>query len=183
MADFTEQTLPRRQFLRGHFLKALQTEQVKLQGSNAIRPPWTDLVNFYEKCTACDRCISACQSQMQILKRGAGGYPEVDFTLGRGECSFCHACVNVCEADVFRPITEPAWAHKIDIQNGCLALNGTECRSCEDSCEPRAIRFRRQLGGIAVPLLDLNACNGCGACLRVCPSGAISINKGQQCET
>lgn len=173
MADFTEQTLPRRQFLRGQFLNTLKTEQVKRQGLNAIRPPWADLANFLQKCTACDACINACE--MQILKCGAGGYPEVDFSVGRKECSFCAACVNVCQQDVFRLTSEIAWEHKIEIQQGCLTHIGVECRACEDSCEQRAIRFKRTVGGIAKPILNLDNCNGCGACLASCPSDAIQL--------
>lgn len=112
---------------------------------------------------------------MQILKRGAGGFPEVDFSLGRGECSFCQACVNACEANVFRDVREPAWQHKVAIQAGCLPQLGVECRSCEDSCESRAIRFQRQLGGISSPQIVADNCNGCGACLSTCPTQAVQI--------
>ena len=178
MTHLTNSTLPRRSFLRGHFLNSFKTEQVKQQGHHAIRPPWSDLANFLEKCTACDKCISACE--MGILTRGAGGFPEVNFSLGRKECSFCQACVNVCEADVFRETSEAAWTHKIEIQAGCLTYHNVECRSCEDSCEHRAIRFKRQMGGVAKIELDLPACNGCGACLSVCPTTAISIQFMEQ---
>lgn len=146
---------------------------MKVQGQNAIRPPWTDLANFYEKCTACNGCIDACETQ--ILKRGAGGFPEVDFMLGKGECTFCQACVKACEADVFRAVTETPWLHKVEIQSGCLPSLGVECRSCEDSCEARAIKFRRQLGGISSPQVLLENCNGCGACLSTCPTQAVQI--------
>ncbi|MBD4688740.1 4Fe-4S dicluster domain-containing protein, partial [Xanthomonas citri pv. citri] len=52
-------------------------------------------------------------------------------------------------------------------------------RSCGDGCESRAIRFRPALGGIATLQLDLTACNGCGACLSVCPTSAISILRNE----
>lgn len=179
MTDLTETTLPRRSFLRGHFLNALKSEQVKQQGHQPIRPPWANLAIFSQKCTACQRCITDCE--MQILVKGAGGYPEVNFTQGRKECSFCQACVNSCDNGVFRSTDEQAWQHQVKIEADCLTQRHIECRSCEDSCEARAIRFKRQLGGIATPQLDLTSCTGCGACLSVCPAQAITIHTYEKC--
>lgn len=173
MADLTNTSLSRRHFLRGNFLNALKSEQVKQQGVQVIRPPWADLTHFLHKCTGCDRCITACP--MDILTKGAGGYPEIDFTQGKHECTFCQACVESCPEDVFRPISEPAWQHKVTIKTDCLANNGIECRACQDSCESRAIQFKREVGQIPTPILDSTLCNGCGACLNVCPSQSMTI--------
>lgn len=92
----------------------------------------------------------------------------------------CHKCVDVCQQPVFRPLSELAWTHKVAINKQCLTSKAVECRSCEDSCEMRAIYFKRQLGGISQPLLALENCNGCGACLRSCPVSAITLSLGQQ---
>ncbi|AAP95082.1 ferredoxin-type protein NapF [[Haemophilus] ducreyi] len=171
MAKLTDQSLPRRSFLRGHFLSTLKTKQATLQGHNAVRPPWVNLANFLTKCTACDNCITICETQ--IIVRGAGGYPEVDFS--KGECTFCEKCVQSCQAGVFLATSEVAWQHKVAVQECCLLQHRIACRSCGDSCESRAIRFRPKLGGIAELQLDLTACNGCGACLSVCPANAITL--------
>lgn len=143
------------------------------QGHQAIRAPWTDLANFFNQCTACNKCISACETH--LLVKGAGGYPEVDFMQGRGECTFCQACVKACEAKVFRSTDEEPWQHKVEIQQSCMAFSGVECRSCEDSCESRAIRFKREIGAIAKPFLNLESCNGCGACISSCPTSMIRV--------
>lgn len=166
-----DKPLPRRSFLRGQFLHSLKSEKVSQQGYEPIRPPWSNLANFLEKCTACGNCLKACETH--IIVKGAGGYPEVDFS--QGECTFCEKCVQSCEEGVFREVSEEAWSHKIEIQASCLLQLGTECRSCGDSCEMRVIRFRPSLGGIAQMSLDLESCNGCGACLSVCPTSAITI--------
>lgn len=60
------------------------------------------------------------------------------------------------------------------IGTGCLTLSGVMCESCADICDDQAIRFVRR-GAIKQPVLDADACSGCGECLSVCPANAISI--------
>lgn len=57
----------------------------------------------------------------------------------------------------------------------CLALNRVVCRSCAEHCEAHAIHFRLAPGGIAVPLVRAERCDGCGACLTACPVSAIAL--------
>lgn len=57
----------------------------------------------------------------------------------------------------------------------CLALNGVVCRVCAEHCERHAIRFRLAPGGVAVPLVRAERCDGCGACVKVCPASAIAL--------
>ena len=162
----------RRQLLRGQFLQSLHSESAKIQGINAIRPPWSiNEVDFTDKCTRCGDCILVCETQ--IIVKGDGGFPEIQFD--KGECTFCQKCVLVCEQPIFRSLEEEPWTHKVEITTQCLTENRVECRSCQDSCPMNAIRFRLQLGGVAKPMLDLASCNGCGACLSVCPTKAIKI--------
>lgn len=173
MTNATGRSLSRRHFLRGNFLNSLKSDQVKKQGYQAIRPPWADLEHFLQKCTACQQCVTACETG--ILIQGQGGYPEIDFTRGEQVCTFCKQCVQHCPESVFRSTDERAWQHKIEIKSSCLAENGIECRACQDSCEYRAIRFKREIGRVATPILALDDCQGCGACLAVCPSQSITI--------
>lgn len=73
----------RRGILTGRWRKA----------SNGIRPPWSgDESHFLTHCTRCDACINACENN--VLQRGAGGYPSVNFK--NNECSFCYACAQAC---------------------------------------------------------------------------------------
>ena len=62
------------------------------------------------------------------------------------------------------------------VRDSCLALGGVECRLCGEHCDAGAIRFPPRLGGVAVPLVDPERCNGCGDCLAVCPSGALKLS-------
>ena len=65
--------------------------------------------------------------------------------------------------------------HAVAIGSSCLAHRGVSCRSCEDVCEPRALRFRPELGGVFKPEIDLAACTNCGECGLICPVNAIKL--------
>lgn len=133
------------------------------------RPPWTG-DNLTDRCTRCNDCIEACPEQ--VLFRGDGGFPEIDFSAEG--CTFCGDCASACEADVF-DLSRQAFPWTAVIRDQCLAYAGIACQSCQDACEPRAIRFSPQLGGVPQPQLDEDACTGCGACLSSCPTHSISL--------
>ena len=168
--------LNRRAFLRGKSPRV---------GLNSIRPPWAiDASLFAEKCTRCDECIKVCPEK--IISRGDGGYPEIDFHQGEGECTFCAKCADACESDAF--IISPddkagnlaiksltPWDLQINFDTKCLSLNAVVCRTCADNCDEQAISFQLKLKGVSEPQLTQESCTGCGACVSVCPVRAIEI--------
>lgn len=136
------------------------------------RPPWaTAERSFIRHCDQCGDCIRACPEQ--ILIRGRGGYPQIDFS--RGGCSFCGECARACQAGGLRHADEHPWNQKVFIAGSCLLNQGSECRACGERCQTSAIQFRRQAGGNAMPMLEQALCNGCGACISVCPVNAIDV--------
>ncbi len=161
--------ISRRQFLRADLRGKTQ----------AVRPPWAlPEARFIETCERCDDCISACPEK--ILRRGNGGYPQLDFAAGG--CTFCGDCARVCEYGALGFADDPQqmpWRLEVAIVASCLSLHGTVCRSCGEVCEERAIRFKLEVGGIARPLLDTGECNGCGQCVSVCPVGSIRIGPAE----
>ncbi|MGS0696898.1 ferredoxin-type protein NapF [Shewanella sp. 0m-4] len=141
---------------------------------NAIRPPWIkQSIEFTDECTRCDKCISACETQ--IIIKGDGGFPEIDFKID--ECTFCKKCADACLEPIFEATDTTPWQMTAVIQDSCMAYQGIWCQSCKDACDPRAISFTLAIGKAPVPKIDLDACNGCGACVAPCPSTAIIVKK------
>ncbi|WP_151703734.1 ferredoxin-type protein NapF [Nitrincola alkalilacustris] len=133
------------------------------------RPPWTSR-DFTDLCTRCTECISACPEK--ILYRGDGGFPEINFT-DRG-CTLCNECARACPESVF-DLTRAAFSWQAEISDACLAMQNVHCQICQDQCEARAIGFKPRLRAAPVPVIDTDACTGCGHCLPGCPSNAISL--------
>ncbi|SCZ52450.1 ferredoxin-type protein NapF [Thiohalomonas denitrificans] len=164
-----EKTISRAQFLRGDFSGA----------KRPIRPPGSvDEAIFVSRCSGCGDCISACETGALI--RGRGGFPALDFS--RGECIFCSACADACPKGVITsdPEVSAQWDLVAHIDGNCLAKGGVICRTCGERCEHGAIRFRLAVGGVALLQFDASACNGCGACVAPCPTGAVAVRKSAE---
>lgn len=152
----------RRAFLRG-----------RSQPQTVMRPPWSQPERvFVDLCQTCGACVSACPGQ--VLRVGAGGFPEVDFSAG--ECTFCKACVTVCEPQALTLSRPQPWAWRASIGADCLTAQGVHCQSCRDVCPPSAIRFASP-SAVPRPTLDTELCTACGACLRACPTRAITLRQ------
>jgi ferredoxin-type protein NapF len=149
----------------------------RLRGGPAqLRPPWSlaeDL--FVEACTQCGGCLSACPTG--LVRRGHAGYPIVVFD--GAACTFCAACADACKDGCFDRTASAPWPLKAVIAPACVEAKGVTCRMCGEACEAAAIRFRPKLGGGADATIDAGRCTGCGACVSVCPVGAISITLPQ----
>lgn len=135
------------------------------------RPPWVPAGALAAACTGCGACIASCPERILLLD--PQGRPKVDFALGA--CTFCGACAAACPEPVFDRRSDPPWSLIAGVGAGCLAAAGIVCEVCRDNCPSAAIRFRPTLGRVATPLIERDACTGCGACVAPCPTTAITI--------
>ena len=140
----------------------------------ALRPPWAREEHaFLNACTRCEACVAACPESVVALDQE--GFPRLDFS--GGECTFCGECVTACEPDALSLNRARTWCAHAEIQTSCLALEGVVCRLYEESCELRAIRFQPRPGVAPTPVVEVEVCNGCGACVAPCPAGAVEIKE------
>ena len=153
---------------------ATSTRRGFLTGKGLVAPagpyPPGVTTNSIRDCSGCGACAEICPTQIISMQ---AGIPIVDFE--RGECTFCGLCADRCPERVFPPEPATAFPHQAHIGDDCLALNFVDCQACRDVCPPVAIRFKPRMGGPFVPVLDGDACTGCGACISVCPTQSVSM--------
>lgn len=157
------QPISRAQFLRGDFSGKRRH----------IRPPWSkDEREFLGTCTRCDACLTACPEN--ILAQDPKGFPLVNFI--KGECTFCGECAKACTSGAMSTDLDiEPWTLTASIGNKCLPYQGVVCGRCAEECEVEAINMKLIAGGMFIPQLNNESCNGCGACYRVCPATAIEL--------
>jgi len=158
--------LTRRRFIRGR----------NIADAPPIRPPWSLAEQqFLSRCTRCGDCVGACGEKIVVLDNR--GLPEINF--GLGACTFCGECANACTPGALRrpgpDETTPPWSLDIRFGVGCLERQRITCRVCGEGCEQEAISFRPGASNGTAPRLDHDRCNGCGACLWLCPVNAVTI--------
>ena len=142
----------------------------------SIRPPWgLPEDDFQIACTSCGECVNHCPEHILVID--SDNYPEVDFRLG--ECTFCGDCVSHCQTNaLLRYVGHTArdpWTVKAVISSSCLASARTTCLACVETCQQEALTFAFGSTGTSKPNLDLDLCNGCGACYAQCPANAINM--------
>ena len=137
-----------------------------------LPPGAIDAKRFSYLCVGCGLCAAKCPGE--CLRPSASllslGRPEMDFR--RGYClSGCTKCSDVCPTAAILGV---APGEKRTVRNGlavwkkslCIrATEEAECSACVRKCPVKAIHL---VGGF--PVVDENACVGCGACEHVCPA-------------
>lgn len=149
-------------------------------GKTLLRPPGgQDEGRFLANCLRCDRCRSVCPQGVVVTAAVEDGVvnvrtPYLDFH--RGYCDFCDKCLEVCPTQALVPFDESR--EKIGVaevdQDSCLAWRSGACRICIDACPFQAI----VADSAGRPVVNEDACNGCGLCENVCPSSTYGSYSG-----
>lgn len=136
------------------------------------------LANLNSHCTACQLCVRSCPNGVlqPSTKLEMFMQPVMCFTEGycRPECT---KCSDVCPAGAILPVTEDV---KSSIKVGtavvdaalCIsAAAGQHCGLCSRSCPAGAIEMVEGSNGNYRPVVNEQACIGCGSCEYHCPVG------------
>ena len=138
--------------------------------------------NFYNHCTACQLCVSACKNGVLRPSSDLEHFMQPVMSYENGYCRpECTACSQVCPAGAIRPVTvEQKQTIRIGVAKVnldlCLPAQGKDsCGNCSYHCPSGAIRMVRQQGSrMQIPSVVEDRCIGCGACENLCPSRPIS---------
>ncbi len=146
-----------------------------------LRPPGAVAEEWFTSlCLRCGNCARACAAEIiqpDIGRYGIGGLLAPLITFDNDYCwESCNRCTLVCPSGAISPVTLSQKVHatigvpRVDMDI-CLLGRDRECAICRNRCPYGAIRlvFDEQEYTLT-PHVDLQRCNGCGACQVACPT-------------
>lgn len=170
-----------------HSLKVLDgASEYKVDGARADKrlasPPGSKSIeNFLENCTACQRCITSCKSQVlkaSVLEWGLKGFMQPYMDFSSGFClPNCHNCTKACPTGAIQFLSNK---QKMETKIGTAIFNeslcvvhtdGTDCAACAEHCPVQAIEMVPfdEKRSLYIPHVHESVCIGCGACEYICP--------------
>jgi ferredoxin-type protein NapG len=165
------------QFAASSVLAGAVFSVFKLKRAEALpRPPGAlTEEEFLKYCSRCFQCIDVCQplalSPASLFDGVANlGTPVLDVT----RCIICMECIRVCPTGALKkiPKEEVDIGTAVILQDICLAWQKKKrCKVCYKSCPSKAIKLEKR----RFPVLLPEKCNGCGICIRKCPTAPKSI--------
>jgi ferredoxin-type protein NapG len=137
--------------------------------SATIFPPGALPENdFRAICIRCSKCTAVCEQR--AIQIANDGLPYIDGLSGW--CNFSADCVAVCPSGALQPfdLETVKIATAVIDRDRCIAWNSTGCRWCHRECVDLQDAIWIEPDGVYLrPHVDEERCNGCGACVNVCP--------------
>ncbi|MCK3682880.1 4Fe-4S binding protein [Maribellus sp. YY47] len=150
-----------------------------------FRPPGSVPKKYFDfLCVRCGSCIKTCPSSILIHHKDAEDavswmIPEISFE--KGYClEDCNLCSQVCPSGAITLFdTEAKGMLKIGLAEilpqNCLLTQNKECDRCKVACKYNAIKIDIHGPYDALPVINHDKCNGCGACFVICPAEAVRM--------
>ncbi|HNX75135.1 MAG TPA: 4Fe-4S dicluster domain-containing protein [Candidatus Rifleibacterium sp.] len=141
-----------------------------------VRPPGACAEKaFLEKCTRCGQCVKACPffALKPVLMANEFDLGTPALRVGEAWCRFCEnlPCITACASGALTKGNHqqrPKIALASIKPANCLRSHENDCQACYDKCPAAQAAISIQPATAVV--VDPERCNGCGACLTVCPA-------------
>ena len=164
----------RRGFLTDSLLTREGRDQVQKQVQRlGLIPPGLGPTSSTENCANCSGfCAKKCPQKIIQLhpdNHQLKGQPYLEFS--RNGCTFCNECYAACPEQIDHKPNQFSLGKALLNQEKCYAWLGIICMSCISVCPEQLFKFDKS----RKPSIKLDACTGCGSCIKVCPATAISI--------
>ncbi|MBO7544047.1 MAG: 4Fe-4S binding protein [Bacteroidales bacterium] len=141
--------------------------------------------NFYDKCTACQLCITKCPNGVLRPSTDITRLMQPEMGYENGWCRpECVRCSEVCPTGAIEKITpeEKTSIHigtaKVDRSLCVVETKGVHCGNCARHCPTGAITMVASdpddPDSLKIPAVNEELCIGCGACEFLCPSRPVS---------
>jgi len=136
--------------------------------------------HYYNNCTACHLCVSACPThvlQPSFLEHGLFNILQPYLDNSTAYCTFeCVRCTEVCPTGAILPLTIEK-KKKLQIgktnfikENCIVETEGTACGACSERCPTKAVIMVPYKNNLKIPEVKNEYCIGCGACEYACPT-------------
>ena len=163
-----------------------------------LRPPGAlPEIDFLKTCIKCGMCVEACPfDTLKLASPGDNKPIGTPYFIPRDiPCYMCEdiPCVPVCPSGAL-DITKVSTNQKLDINKAemgvavvdsknCIAFWGIQCDACYRACPLMDVAIKLDYSknertgkhALIKPVVDSDACTGCGLCERACVTEIASI--------
>ena len=180
----------RRVFLGMGFGAALAAWSKKTSGledgGTPFRPPVAaEEPRLKTLCIRCNNCVRTCPANIihpDIAINDPAGWLTPVLRFDTGSClDDCNRCGQDCPTGAIAPLSleekndTPIALASVD-HKACLLALEKECVACIVICKRLALHGHFSEENYSMTIrVDEAGCNGCGACLHVCPAEAITL--------
>lgn len=166
-------------------LAEIEDKKRPVRKTPVVPPGALGLRNMNVHCTACQLCVSACPNNVLHPSKKLSTLMQPEMSYDKGYCRpECTECSQVCPTSAIGRVAVPektsiAIGQAVWIKENCIVnTDDVQCNACMRRCPTGAItqvvRDPDQKKSLRLPVIDIEACIGCGACEYYCPARPFS---------